>query len=128
MPALKLLGPLPSVADRHAELTVIGDTVDQTAMMDDAALDGVVLTLSVAARHWLLGTRLPVSHEEAEAWVREIVGDVWAEHVLPAGALSTRRSERSRATRLTTQFFYLFIGADGRPQDAPASFMERLSA
>ncbi|GAB3631681.1 hypothetical protein GCM10027421_10340 [Microbacterium shaanxiense] len=120
MPSLRPLGPLKSVTDRHAELTVIGDVVDQQALLGDVASDGMVVTLSVAAHHRQLHSRLSVDVGEAAAWIAEILGEEWARHAYAAGALSTTGD--TRTTRLTTQYFYVFIAPNGRPQTRPATF------
>ncbi|MDQ0729087.1 hypothetical protein QFZ21_004139 [Microbacterium sp. W4I20] len=36
---------------RHAELTIVGDMVDQAVMLDDPEETGMILTLSVAVHH-----------------------------------------------------------------------------
>ncbi len=121
MPELRRLGPVRSVTDRHAELTVVGDTTDQSAMLNDPGRDGVIITLSVAAHHRQLKSRLRVDRDEAISWIVEILGDEWSTHAYAAGALSTT-GERGDVPRLTTQYFYVFIGSDGQPQRAPEQF------
>lgn len=121
---LRRFGPVKSVADRHANLTVVADMVDQAAMLEDSRLEGYVLTLSVAAHHRLLDSRLTVNPDEAAAWVVALLGDTWSAHVRAAGALSTTASARG-SQRLTTLFFYLFISLAGQPHDPPASFSIR---
>lgn len=121
MPSLRRLGPIKSVTDRHAELTVVGDTVDQAAMLDDPTREGVIITLSIAAHHRQLHSRLRVDRDESAAWIAEILGEEWSAHAYAAGALSTR-GDRNEAPKLTTQYFYVFIGSDGKPQQAPENF------
>lgn len=120
-PGPQRFGPVNSVTDRHAALTVVADLVDQAAMLEDEQLTGSILTLSVAAHHRQLQSRLTVDPDEAAAWIRALLGDTWSAHVRAAGALSTT-STGSGAQRLTTLFFYLFIAPDGRPHNPPASF------
>ncbi|MGF6823644.1 hypothetical protein M2317_002557 [Microbacterium sp. ZKA21] len=121
MPELRPLGPLKSVTDRHAELTIIGDIVDRRELDETDAGPGLLMTLSVAAHHRQLHTRLSVNAAEAAAWVVEILSEAWAEHTYAAGALSTTGS-RKTVPRLTTQYFYLFLTPDGRPQTRPDTF------
>lgn len=121
MPNLRGLGPIKSVTDRHAELTVVGDTTDQSAMLEDPTREGVIITLSVAAHHRQLRSRLRGDVDESVAWIVEILGEEWAAHAYAAGALSTTRN-RDDVPTLTTQYFYVFIGPDGAPQHAPESF------
>lgn len=121
MPELRRLGPVKSVTDRHAELTIVGDTTDQSAMLNDANKRGVIVTLSIAAHHRHLQSRLRVDRDEAVSWVIEILGDEWSTHAYAAGALSTT-GDKGAVPRLTTQYFYVFIDSDGRPQRAPEHF------
>lgn len=118
MAQLLRFGPVKSVTDRHAELTVVADTVDQAVMLEDPDQHGLILTLSVAAHHRMIHSRLPVDLGEAAAWMVEILGADWAGHAYSAGALSTTGG----SGRLTTQFFYIFIGPDGKPHQVPAAF------
>ena len=123
MPQLQPLGPVKSVTDRHAVLTIVADTADLGVMLDDPEYPGTLMTLSVAAHHRQLHTRLPVDPDEAAAWVTEVLGEEWSQHVYAAGALSTT----GNSARLTTQFFYVFVGKDGRPQVPPEKFELRVS-
>lgn len=118
---LQRFGPVKSVTDRHAQLTIVADVVEQGVMLEDDQLSGYQLTFSVAAHHRDLHTRLTVNLEEAVAWIRAILGPDWSEHVYSGGALSTTGSGRG-PQRLTTQFFYLFITPSGVPHDPPAKF------
>lgn len=120
-PAPPRLGPVKSVTDRHALLTVVADVVDQAVMLEDEQLEGSLLTFSVAAHHRQLHTRLTVDVDEAAEWVRTILGDPWGEHIHAGGTLSTTATGNG-PQRLTTQYFYLFITPLGQPHDPPASF------
>ncbi|WP_417554947.1 hypothetical protein [Microbacterium sp.] len=111
---------MKSLTDRHAELTIVGDMTDQAELLEDPARKGAVMTLSVAAHHRQLHSRLRVDAEEAAAWITVILGDEWAGSVYAAGALSTVSAGLRPA--LTTQFFYVFVGPDGKPEPAPESF------
>lgn len=119
--ALRRFGPVKSLTDRHAQLTIVADVVDQSVMLEDDHLSGSLLTLSVAAHHRQLHSRLTVNIEEATAWIRAILGPDWSNHVHAGGALSTTGSGQG-PQRLTTQFFYLFITPTGTPHDPPATF------
>lgn len=119
MPNLRPLGLLKSVTDRHAELTIVGDVTDQSVLLEDEEREGMVVTLSIAAHHRQLRSRLRVKSDEAAAWIATIIGEEWADRVHAAGALSTTANSQSP---LTTQFFYVFVGRDGRPQESPAEF------
>ncbi|WP_244178942.1 hypothetical protein [Streptomyces rubellomurinus] len=113
-------GPVRSVTDRNAVLSIVGDIIDQAVLLERPGREGAVLTLSVAARHKQLGTRQAVDPQEARAWVEAIVGPKWLPHFYAAGALSGSTSGgTSTSGRLTTQYFYLFLGADGVPQAEP---------
>lgn len=123
MPTLQRVGPVRSVTDRHAELTIVGDMVGLAVMLDDPEQKGMILTLSVAAHHRHLRSRLTVDASESAAWIRDIVGEEWAEYTYTAGELSIMNDGRGHSgAPLTTQFFYVFIGADGKPQDPPPAF------
>lgn len=113
-------GPVRSVTDRHATLSFVGDISDQAALLEQPGREGSLLTLSVAAKHNQLGTRQPVNPAEARAWVEAIVGPEWLPHVYSAGALTgVTKGGSSTSKPLTTQFFYLFLGADGVPHAEP---------
>ena len=118
---LQRLGPVKSLTDRHAQLTIVADVVEQAVMLEDDQLSGSLLTFSVASHHRQLHSRLTVNLEEAVAWIRAILGPDWSEHVYAGGALSTTGSGRG-PQRLTTQFFYLFITPAGVPHNPPATF------
>lgn len=118
---LQRFGPVKSVTDRHAELTIVADVVEQAVMLEDDQLSGSLLTFSVASHHRQLHSRLTVNLEEAAAWIRTILGPNWSEYVYAGGALSTTRSGQG-PQRLTTQFFYLFITPSGKPHDPPDNF------
>ncbi len=95
-------------------------------MLSDPSRDGVIVTLSVAAHHRQLHSRLRVDRDEAAAWINEVLGEEWSAHAYAAGALSTTGG-RGEVPRLTTQYFYVFIGSDGKPQSAPETFSVPLS-
>lgn len=111
-------GPVRSVTDRHAVLTIVGDITDQAVLLERPGREGSVLTLSVAAKHKQLGTRQAVDPAEARAWVEAIVGPSWLPHVYSAGNLSTVGGT-SAPRQLTTAYYYLFLGADGVPHAEP---------
>lgn len=110
-------GPVRSVTDRHAVLTIVGEITDQAVLLEQPGREGSVLTLSVAAKHKQLGTRQAVDPAEARAWVEAIVGPSWLPHVYSAGNLSTVGGISTR--QLTTAYFCLFLGADGVPHAEP---------
>ncbi|MFI6118038.1 hypothetical protein [Kitasatospora sp. NPDC051164] len=113
-------GPVRSVTDRHAVLSIIGDITDQSVLLEKPGQQGAVLTFSVATRHKQLRTRQPVDLEEAKAWVEAIVGPDWLPHFYSAGALSgSTTGGPSTPKPLTTQYFYMFLGADGVPHAEP---------
>ena len=120
LPVPHQFGPVRSVADRHAVLTVVGDITEQAVLLEQPGREGSVLTLSVAARHKQLGTRQAVDPAEERAWVAAIVGPEWLPHVYSAGALTgVRKGDAPTSGRLTTRYFYLFLGADGVPHAVP---------
>lgn len=113
-------GPVRSVTDRHAVLSVVGDITDQAMLLERPGREGSVLTLSVAAQQKQLGTRQACDPAEARAWVEAIVGPRWVPHVYSAGALSGLAKGGSSTSRpLTTRYFYLFLGPDGVPHAEP---------
>jgi hypothetical protein len=113
-------GPVRSVIDRHAVLTIVGDISDQAMLLKRPGREGSILTLSVAAQHKQLRTRTAVDPQEARAWVEAIVGPTWLPHVYSAGALSGFARGGSPTPRpLTTRYFYLFLGPDGLAHAEP---------
>jgi hypothetical protein len=115
------LGPVKSVTDRHAELTIVGDMTEQSALLEDPARDGLVLTLSVAAHHRQIDARLRVDPDEAASWIEAVLGEQWAASTYAAGALSTMGSAGSMPS-LKTLFYYVFFSRDGHPHEAPEGF------
>lgn len=114
------LGPVRSVTDRRAVLTVVGDITDQAVLLEKPGREGAVLTLSVAAQHKQFRTRQPVDLEEATAWVEAVVGSDWLPHFYSAGALSgSATGGTSTPKPLMTQYFYMFLGPDGVPHAEP---------
>ncbi|MFJ9574527.1 hypothetical protein [Streptomyces bacillaris] len=113
-------GPVRSVTDRHAVLTVVGDISDRAVLLERPGQEGSILTLSVAAQNKQLRTRTAVDPQEARAWVEAILGPAWLPHVYSAGALGGfARGGISTSRPLTTLFFYLFLGTDGRAHAEP---------
>lgn len=113
-------GPVRSVADRHAVLTIMGDISDQAMLLERPGREGSVLTLSVAAKNKQLRTRMTVDPQEARAWVEAIVGPTWLPHVYSAGALSGFARGGSATQRpLTTRYYHLFLGTDGLAHAEP---------
>ncbi|MBF4459394.1 hypothetical protein [Pseudoclavibacter sp. VKM Ac-2867] len=128
-PKLPALGPVRSMTNPHANLTIVGQVTSQAAHCHDPELDGFVVTISVAAHHRLLGTRLPIDEGDAAVWVRAALGDEWSPHVFTAGALSTTTdSADTERIQLTTRFYYVFLGSDRKPQSAPQSMTVPLTA
>lgn len=129
VPKLPAFGPVRSTTSPHANLTFVGQVASQAAHCHDPELDGFVVTISVAAHHRALGTRLPVDEGDAAAWVRAALGDEWSSHVFTAGALSTTTDARdTKRIQLTTRFYYVFLGSDGKPQSEPQSMSVPLTA
>lgn len=80
------------------------------------------MTISVAAHHRDLGTRLLVDEHEAVTWVQLLLGRDGGGQIYAAGELSTMFDAREGSPqRLTTRFYYLFLSEDGRAQAAPSS-------
>lgn len=128
-PKLPGLGPVRSTTNPHASLTFVGQVASQAAHCHDPELDGFVVTISVAAHHRLLGTRLPVDEDDAAAWVRAALGDEWSSHVFTAGALSTTtNAPGTESIQLTTRFYYVFLDSDGKPQGEPQPMSVPLTA
>lgn len=96
-------GPVGSVTDRHAQLTIVADVFNQAVMLEDDQLSGSLLTFSVASHDRQLHSRLTINFEEAVAWIRAV-------------------GSGQGPQRLTTQFFYLSITPAGKPHDRPAKF------
>ncbi|MFF3555314.1 hypothetical protein ACFYXL_18165 [Streptomyces tsukubensis] len=113
-------GPVRSVTDRNTVLTFGGSIIDQAVLLERPGRQGAVLALSVAAHHKRLGTRQAVDPREARAWIEAIAGSKWLRHFYAAGALTGSSAHgRSTSRGLTTEYFYLFLGADGVPQTEP---------
>ncbi|PPG02670.1 hypothetical protein C5E06_09460 [Pseudoclavibacter sp. RFBI5] len=128
-PKLPGLGPVRSTTNPHANLTIVGQVTSQAAHCHDPELDGFVVTISVAAHHRLLGTRLPVDEGDATVWVRAALGDEWSPHVFTADALSTTTdAPDTERIQLTTRFYYVFLDSDGKPPRAPQSMSVPLTA
>lgn len=78
----------PSVSDRHAAISVVGDVADLAWLQENPELSGFVMTLSIAGRHRVLGQRMSLPSGECDAWISEIVGEDLLPFVYRAGSLS----------------------------------------
>lgn len=113
------MGPLRSVTDRHANITFGGDRADLAYAVEDPELEGFKLTLSMAGHHRLMGSRVPLSTEETDAWLYAILGTDWADHSYHVGALSGVEG------RLTTVFYWLYLSESHQPIPCPAKDVEQ---
>ncbi|MFC8041549.1 hypothetical protein ACFUOZ_19530 [Paenarthrobacter sp. NPDC057355] len=96
----------PSVTDRHAAISVVGDVAELAWLNENPNLTGFVTTLSIAGRHKLLGDRMSLPSGECDAWISEIVGDDLLPFVYRAGTLS------GVAGRASTVYYNVFMDAD----------------
>jgi hypothetical protein len=113
------LGPLRSVTDRHADITFGGDRAELAYAVGDSTLEGYKLTLSMAGHHRLMGSRVPLSTEETDAWLYAILGTDWADHSYHIGALSGVEG------RLTTVFYWLYLSENQEPIPCPVKDAEQ---
>lgn len=93
----------PSVTDRHAAISVVGDVAELAWLKENPNLPGFVMTLSIAGRHKLLGERMSLPSGECDAWISEIVGDDLLPFVYRAGTLS------GVAGRASTVYYNVFM-------------------
>lgn len=110
------IGPVPSLVDRFAKLTLVADLASLAFLEQDPSLEGTVVTVSLAGHHRVMGSRVAVDAMEAAAWLRVVLGDEWAPHAYSQGPLS------GGAGRPSTVYFRLFLGPDSRPCDRPTEF------
>lgn len=82
------VGPLKSVSDRRAQLSFGGDRAILSCALETPGAQGYKITLSMAGHHRTMGSRVPLSVEETDAWLYAILGDEWADHSYHAGARS----------------------------------------
>lgn len=78
----------PSVSDRHAAISVVGDVAELAWLQENPELSGLVMTLSIAGRHRLLGQRMSLPSGECDAWISEIIGEDLLPFLYRAGSLS----------------------------------------
>lgn len=93
----------PSVTDRHAAISVVGDVAELAWLKENPGLPGLVMTLSIAGRHKLLSERMSLPSGECDAWISEIVGDDLLPFVYRAGTLS------GVAGRASTVYYNVFM-------------------
>lgn len=124
-PELRRFGPIKSITDRFALITIVGSIADQS-VFTKSDQPGMVITLSVAAHHRQLDTRLNLNIEEANAWVHTILGPTWAPQVYTAGEQSGHSPQRAPG-RLTTRYYYLFVDPAGHAHTPPGEFELDLS-
>ncbi len=99
------IGPVRSVSDRHANITVEADLATLSYAVETPGLLGYKLTLSMAGHHRVLDTRVVLSVEETEAWAYAVLGDQWADHSYYGGLVSG-------PGRLGVVFYLLYLGED----------------
>ncbi|MGF9663165.1 hypothetical protein AAIH25_15010 [Arthrobacter crystallopoietes] len=108
------LGPLPSVSDRHADVTVGAELADLAYAHDDLTLEGYKITLSLAAHDRILGGRITLDIDETDAWLYAVLGQTLADRAYHAGALSGTEPHR-----LTTVFYYVYLDLHRQPVPRP---------
>lgn len=112
------LGPLRSLEDRHADLTLSADVSDLDWFTEDSSETGSCVTVSIAGHHRVMGGRTSLPSGECDAWVQAILGVAWMDHVYRAGTLS------GVAGRLSTVYYRLFLDTEGNPKDKPVGFQD----
>ncbi|MFJ5955912.1 hypothetical protein ACIQC5_08125 [Paenarthrobacter sp. NPDC092416] len=79
------LGPVQSLEDGNANLTIVADVEGLAWFTADSGLLGSCITVSIAGHRRNTGTRAPLPLDECDAWVRAILGGSWIPHVYRAG-------------------------------------------
>ncbi|THJ64017.1 hypothetical protein E8P82_14905 [Arthrobacter echini] len=111
-------GPFRSVSDKFAELTFGADRTVLSYIEEKPGLAGYKVTLSMAGHHRVMGTRVPLSVEETDAWLYAILGNEWAAHSYHGGAM-TGVNENGGRGGLTTVYYMLFLTEDLQPMPRP---------
>ncbi|MFK0003130.1 hypothetical protein ACIQTZ_14055 [Paenarthrobacter sp. NPDC090520] len=103
----------PSVSDRHAAISVVGDVAELAWLQENPELSGYVMTLSIAGRHKILGERISLPSGECDAWISEIVGEDLLPFLYRAGSLSGMG-------RVSTVYYKVFMDESRSPIMKPA--------
>lgn len=111
------MGPVPAQVVEEIALTFVGDISDQASRFEDPEREGSIITISITASNINTTDRVPVPPEAARLWLHAILGNTWIEHITAAGPLT------GITTNLTTEYYHLFLGPDGKAHQPPAHFI-----
>ncbi|MET3903070.1 hypothetical protein [Paenarthrobacter sp. 4246] len=79
------MGPVQSVEDGSANLTIVADVEGLAWFTADKGLLGSCITVSIAGHRRNTGTRVHLPLAECDAWIEAILGGSWITHVYRAG-------------------------------------------
>jgi hypothetical protein len=79
------MGPVQSVEDGNANLTIVADVEGLAWFTADKGLLGSCITVSIAGHRRNTGTRVHLPLAECDAWIEAILGGSWITHVYRAG-------------------------------------------
>lgn len=79
------MGPVQSVEDSNANLTIVADVEGLAWFTADKGLLGSCITVSIAGHRRNTGTRVHLPLAECDAWIEAILGGTWITHVYRAG-------------------------------------------
>ncbi|PPH10476.1 hypothetical protein C5C36_13985 [Rathayibacter sp. AY1G1] len=112
-----------SLTNRRAEVSVLMDRGPPAELEPDSSADPTHSLVSVSAKglNLLVGNSEVLEPDECTAWAQAVVGEQGATRLYAAGALSG-----SNDKRLSTFYFYVFTGQDGRAVDKPVGWSLKL--
>lgn len=113
-----LMGPLQSLENEFAEVTISSDRADLSWLLNNDNLPGQCVTLSVAGHHTVLRTRITLTDTEYVAWAQAVLGVAWFPFIYRAGATT------DSAGRPVTSYFRLFLDANGHPCLRPPEYQD----
>ncbi|SEJ61407.1 hypothetical protein SAMN04487917_10835 [Arthrobacter sp. yr096] len=107
------MGPVQSVEDGNANLTIVADVEGLAWFTADKGLLGSCITVSIAGHRRNTGTRVHLPLAECDAWIEAILGGSWITHVYRAG------NKVAADGRLDIASYRLFLDERRNPVSKP---------
>ncbi|MGP0222520.1 MULTISPECIES: hypothetical protein [unclassified Paenarthrobacter] len=112
------MGPVQSVEDGNANLTIVGDVEGLAWFTADKGLLGSCITVSIAGHRRSTGSRVQLSLAECDAWIEAILGGSWLNQVYRSGTSVVRDG------RLDVASYRLFMDERSNPMAKPKTVVD----
>ena len=112
------MGPVQSVEDGNANLTIVADVEGLAWFTADKGLLGSCITISIAGHRRNTGTRVHLPLVECDAWIEAILGGSWIANVYRMG------NKAKPDGRLDIASYRLFLDEHRNPVPKPQAVVD----